>query len=909
MVQLELSRRSGDSLRVRFNPGFWRRCRLAFRCVRFAAWLLVLTGLLFFIWCNRVGLPDFLKARLVATLSERGVKLEFSRMRISLVRGLVAENVRAGQAQSADSPAFAARQVHLQVNFPALLHRRWQLDGLVIRDGQFILPLSPTNALALTNLQAELRFQADDTWSLDHFRADFAGAQIGVTGEIAHAREAAGWKMFAGRGTDQGALPASLQNFSDALRKIRFQGEPQLRIALSGDARDPHSITVRLNATAPGVNTPWFGAHDFSADASLTEPAGAPTNSDAAWGFWTNLQPFRLAWSVRLGALRSTPLDADAIACTGVWAAPTLAITSLAGKLGGGQLAAGAALDVASREVTFTNDSQFDPHALVKLLPENARAALEKISWAQPPALHAEGSLRLPAWTNSTGDWSGLAESVTLRGDLAFTNAVAAGATLDAVRTHFSCADMVWDLPDFTAVQGRTELRLSGEASAATGNFHCLITGQLDEPTVSALLPDNAAHALSVLTCREPLVLAADLGGNLRNLETLCATGRVALTNFSIREETMDSVAAAFLYTNLACDIFAPELRRAGGAQWMKADGLRLDLRAQALWITNGLSLIEPEAVTRAIGPKTAHLIEPYHYFAPPLARFSGSVPILNVQSGRDLEHADLTIEILRGAPFRWAKLAAADVTGIIHWQKQSLTLTNIAAQLYGGGGTGGAYMDFRPVGHDCDFDFSFAVTNINLHLLAAGLSTNKNSLEGRLAGAVLVTNASSADWHSWNGGGSVELHDGLLWDVPMFAFMSPVLNAVAPGLGNSRAKEAAAGFVITNGVITTDSLLIQSATMRLQYSGTVDLKQNVDAHVTAQLLRNLPLVGSLVSAMLMPVSEIFKCHVTGRLGEPVVAPVYIPGFIPKLLAVPLHPFRSMEEIFTPAPPAAGAKP
>jgi hypothetical protein len=294
--------------------------------------------------------------------------------------------------------------------------------------------------------------------------------------------------------------------------------------------------------------------------------------------------------------------------------------------------------------------------------------------------------------------------------------------------------------------------------------------------------------------------------------------------------------------------------------------------------------------------------MEPYHFASPPHVRVHGSVPIINIMTGQDAEYADLTFEVMGGTPFRWAKLSATNVTGTVRWLKQSLILSNIVAELYDGHGEGSGYLDFRPVSHSCDYDFSFAVTNINLHLLAADLSTNKSSLEGQLSGAVTVTNASSADWRSWNGGGNVQLHDGLLWDVPMFAFMSPVLNAVSPGLGNSRAKDAAADFIITNGVISTDSLLIHSTTMRLQYTGTVDLQQKVDARVTAQLLRNLPMVGPLVSAVLTPVSKIFECHVTGELGAPVVTPVYIPGFIPKLIEVPLHPIRSLEELFTPSP-------
>jgi hypothetical protein len=837
----------------------------------------------------------------VATLSERGVKLEFSRMRLSLVHGFVAENVRAGELTATNRPAFAARSVQLQLNYPALLHRRWQLDGLVIRNGTFTLPLATTNALTLTNLQTELRFLPGDTWALDHFRADFAGAQIGVSGEVAHAPAALDWKFFGGPNTNRAGLTAALDSFSDSLRRLDFMGKPQLQLTLAGDAREVHSITVQLTVTAPGVDTPWFVARDFSAQAVLTAPAGAPTNTEAAWGFWTNLQPFRLGWSVRLGALRSEPLDADTLACAGVWNAATLAITNLTAQTGGGRATASAALDVGTREIIFTSDSQFDWQAIAKMLPEKTRTQLEKIFWTQPPALHANGRLLLPSWTNAVADSM---PALSLRGELAFTNATVGKLKLDEVRSHFSYADQMLDVPDLTVVSDRTRLRLSGQTSAATGNFHYLLTGQLEESTVSALLPENAAHGLEVLTCREPLALSVDAAGNLHTLETVCVKGSLALTNFSIRSEAMDAVAGTFIYTNLAVTIFAPGLQRAGGTQWMRADTLWLDFRSQALWITNGLSLIDPQVVTRAIGPKTAHMIEPYHFFAPPLAQFNGSVPIVNVRSGRDLEYADLTIEILRGTPFRWARLDATNVTGIIHWQKQSLTLANIVAQLYDGSGTGEAFLDFRPVGHDCDFNFSFAVTNINLHLLAADLSTNKNDLEGRLGGTVVVTNASSDDWHSWNGFGNAHLRDGLLWNVPIFAIVSPLLNHVSPGLGNNRASDATAPFVITNGVITTDNLQIRTEMMRLQYTGTVDLMQNVNAHVTAQLLRNTPVIGSLVSTVLWPVSKIFECHVTGSLGDPVVTPVYIP----KILLAPLHPIRSLEELFSsPATNAAAA--
>jgi hypothetical protein len=86
--------------------------------------------------------------------------------------------------------------------------------------------------------------------------------------------------------------------------------------------------------------------------------------------------------------------------------------------------------------------------------------------------------------------------------------------------------------------------------------------------------------------------------------------------------------------------------------------------------------------------------------------------------------------------------------------------------------------------------------------------------------------------------------------------------------------------------------LQISTLTMRLQYVGTVDLEQSVDARVTAQLLRNAPVIGSVVSTVLWPVSKIFECQVHGKVSEPQVTPIYIPGV--KYL---LNPMRTLEEI------------
>ena len=406
------------------RPGFWRKCRIGFRWCRFSALLLVLVGLCFVVRLNRIGLPDFLKTRLVENLRAHGIELEFSRLHLDFARGFVAENVRIGHAETPDSPTLSLQQLQLQLDYRALLNCRLQIAGVVLRQGKFVWPLAPTNALTLDHIQTDLRFQTNDTWSLDHFQADFAGAKFSLSGDIAHAPEIRSWEIISAKKTGSHVAPQiSLQKFSDTLNQIHLAGVPQLSLIVNGDARDIHSFVVRLNVIAPSAQTPWFSARDIKLDVNLTAPVDAPTNSDGLLDFWTNAQPFRLIWSAQLTQLKSRKLSANSVSCAGFWRAPELAVTNLSAKLGGGRLDAQARLDVASRELTFTNSACFDFHSIAALLTEKTHERLVEIAWGRPPSLHADGSLILPAWTNRQPDWRGEVQpTIHLNGALAITN-------------------------------------------------------------------------------------------------------------------------------------------------------------------------------------------------------------------------------------------------------------------------------------------------------------------------------------------------------------------------------------------------------------------------------------------------------------------------------------------------------
>ena len=102
---------------------------------------------------------------------------------------------------------------------------------------------------------------------------------------------------------------------------------------------------------------------------------------------------------------------------------------------------------------------------------------------------------------------------------------------------------------------------------------------------------------------------------------------------------------------------------------------------------------------------------------------------------------------------------------------------------------------------------------------------------------------------------------------------------------------------------------------MRMQFQGTADLNRRVDARVEAELLRDLPAIGFVISKVFWPVTKLFEYKVTGTLLEPKAEPLFV---IPKILLMPFHPLKTLKALLLeeqkgpeetkPPPPAAEVK-
>ena len=627
------------------------------------------------------------------------------------------------------------------------------------------------------------------------------------------------------------------------------------------------------------------GARTFELNAGLAAAATVP-RGEQSWAWWTNLEPYSLDWECCLTGLQSPKLQAEAIAGGGSWRAPELTITNLHAELYEAEVNVRAELDVATRALRASIASDVDPHRLSPLLTEGAQRWLAQFSWEGPPQVRADAALVLPAWTNRQPDWRAEVQpGLRLNGEFNITR----GGTYCEVRvgtaqSHFSYSNMIWQLPDLTLARPEGRLTAAYQADDRTKDFYWRIQSTLDPTILRPLLETNQQRELDLIRLSEPPVLSGEIWGRLHEQEQLGFKGRVALTNFTFRGESVSGFQAMVQYSNRFLLLTNAQAQR--GTQHLSAASLGVDYPAQKIYLADGFSTAEPQVVARAIGAKAGQTVEPYRFGQPPTVRVHGIIPI------HDETNADLHFEI-EGGPFHWWKFNLGHVTGHVHWKGDHLTLEGVRADFYGGSAAGSAAFDFRPKS-GADYQFDLAATNALLQLLMADVSTYTNHLEGMLSGRLIVNQANSADWRSWQGGGDVELKDGLIWEIPVFGIFSPVLNSVMPGLGSSRANAATGVFLIKNGVIVSDDLEIRSPAMRLEYRGSVDLQGQVNARVDADLLRDVWLFGPIFSTVLWPVTKVFEYKVTGSLAQPKTEPVYL---IPKLVLMPFHPFRSLKDL------------
>ena len=620
--------------------------------------------------------------------------------------------------------------------------------------------------------------------------------------------------------------------------------------------------------------------------------AGSPPETDESWAHWAKFAPYVADFSgLAKGITGEKGLAIREVSLAGDWRAPRLAISRLDSKLYDGAVSGSAGLNVATRLATASSRVNFSLHNVFDLLTPKAQRWLKQYEWSEAPVVSGTVRATLPEWTNTKPDWRAEVRP-TMRLNAQVTSGPVSfrGIEVESVRSDLEYADLTWSLPNLVAKRPEGEVRLALRSHTETQDFHFDFSSSIDPHAITpALEEEKQKKGFDYFSFETPPVIEGQIWGRWRERERTVFRASVAATNFTFRAQQVDAFAAGVSFVNGFLNMTNAVVRRPEGEATV--DALGFDTRTKRLYLTNAVGRLDPVAVAKAIGPKTARSLEAYQFLEPPLARVNGWV-----QTGPGRNPAELHFEIDGGA-FRFSKFNSRDIAGEIFWSGQSVTLTNIVAEFYGGELHGNLVSRFND-DRSADLAFHLETKQTELTGLMSDIMEKKSKLSGRLDGVLDIT-ANSRDWKSWNGSASVAMKEGYLWDLPLIGIFAPVLDRLTPGLGASTFSEGTADFTITDGAVGTRNLELKSALLRLQYKGKVGFDGRIhDAGVVAEALRDTwiigPVLGPLFNLALSPIERMLKFEVSGTLSNPKLEMKHIP----KVLLVPFQlPFQVIDEL------------
>lgn len=297
--------------------------RRIFRLGRRGLYLLVFLVIGSGLYLNQVGIPAGLKDRLLETLRQRGVAMEFERIRFRATRGIVAERVKLGRSGDLGGEQFSAQEVQLAVDWWKVFRLEPEVTGLRIREGSVSIPLVESNRVVsrfdLSGVEARIRLEGPERWAVEDLRAATTVGSFRASGVLEHptALRPAPGSPHAQPST---AWRSTLLRVQRTLEEIRFETPAEVRLRFQTDLAAPgaSSAEFRLSAgrvawsgrsferlefdarVSPGTNSPgqlalqarWQldgvvaregSIHGFRGEVDLTQPIDAVLPNRVEW--------------------------------------------------------------------------------------------------------------------------------------------------------------------------------------------------------------------------------------------------------------------------------------------------------------------------------------------------------------------------------------------------------------------------------------------------------------------------------------------------------------------------------------------------------------------------------------------------------------------------------------------------
>jgi len=287
----------------------------------------------------------------------------------------------------------------------------------------------------------------------------------------------------------------------------------------------------------------------------------------------------------------------------------------------------------------------------------------------------------------------------------------------------------------------------------------------------------------------------------------------------------------------------------------------------------NGLSTADPKAVAKMLAPFIANVADCFRFEGPTRVAAWGTADYMGVA------HNDMDIEV-DAQRSGWKPFLMDRCSLSLHVVEDTTYINDVQADFCRGlvSGSGTVYpvlnatnMRYQLKGDVRDVDFQLLTRNLTgqAEEQYRGFLSAQLELDGLLG---------DAGGQTATGQGWIKIGGGRLFQIPLFGGLSEFLGRIVPGLSLiMRQTDARASFVIKDGKLHSDNIVIEGEVITLTGTGDYYWNGDLDFAVQVKLLKKNTLLGGILQLAMMPVTKMLEFRLTGTFKDPHWRPAYLP--------------------------------
>lgn len=278
----------------------------------------------------------------------------------------------------------------------------------------------------------------------------------------------------------------------------------------------------------------------------------------------------------------------------------------------------------------------------------------------------------------------------------------------------------------------------------------------------------------------------------------------------------------------------------------------------------------------------TARIIAPDHPTV--LTNFTFNGPVQATASGQ-VDYGGGTNHLFSG------RIAAEDIVyngfladsfdSLVGGKGSDLIFTNTSARIFGGSVTGNGTFDLQPRDNEAPYHIALEVDQINFARVQAAINPgSKSRTTGRLSGSIDFTADGTTDiWESARGGGTVEMVDGHLAELPVLGGFSRLIRTTLPAFSLFSLTTLYSDFQLRDGGLHTDDLQLGGTLLTARAEGSYSPAKGLNFNVVAEPFRrtrtdkewyHIHLWGAeAIKQGTAPLFKLLEFRLTGRLDKP----------------------------------------